>query len=364
MSNARDFASRVPVDGALSNRNMVINGGMTISQRGTSFTNVSASRYTLDRWNLEASGAGTFTITQEADGPAGFSKSTKILCTTADSSNTAGELLYFRQMFEGQDCQRLGFGTSDAQSFTVSFWVKSNRAATYVLTAQQGVSGSMSGRTYTINAADTWEYKSFTFEGDTVNSIADNTSIGLQIHWWLQAGSNFNSGSLSQGWTAASAANYAPGLTANIGDTINDYWQITGVQLEVGDTATPFEHEPYSVTLQKCQRYYQVGSFNGNAGTDLGDTNPTVSWMPVTAMRASASMSMRDDNGVPNKYIDTQGNSVGWAYGGLSHRADNTSFTGSYTDSIDTGMFILDIGSASVGASSWMRFFWQADAEL
>ena len=267
MSKARGLAAlgNAYSDGALSNRSMIINGAMQVAQRGTQ-TGLTSSAYTLDRWQLIASGAGTFTVSQENDGPSGFPQSTKIDCTTADSSNTAGELLYFRQMLEGRDCQRLAFGTPDAQSFTVSFWVKSNQAATYVLTIQQGASGSLSGKTFSINSADTWEYKSVTFIGDTANAIANDSNIGLQVQCWLQAGSSYTTGALNQGWDAAALGDYAAGITATIGDSASDYWQITGVQLEVGDTATPFEHRSYGDELARCQRYTYIIAGLGQYG--------------------------------------------------------------------------------------------------
>jgi hypothetical protein len=320
MSNARDFASRVPVDGALSNRNRIINGNFAVWQRGTSWS-VGTYAYKADRFQDQANAA----FERSTDAPDGFKYSAKIHSWNGGAHQLTTTLENDGFFYNGQ-------------TLTISIWAKATSNITIKLgdiysTGQNALVGSGSY----INITTSWQRYSVTV---TLSGYNKTTSTGLVFYPY----GNFSDGA----------------VTLSTSDSL---W-LTGFQVEEGNRATPFEHEPYSVTLQKCQRYYQVGSFNGNAGTDLGDTNPTVSWMPVTAMRAPASMSMRDDNGVPNRYIDTQGNSVGWAYGGLGHRADNTPFTGSYTNSIDTGMFILDIGSASVGASSWMRFFWQADAEL
>ena len=261
MSKARGLADlgNVYDDGALSNRNLIINGAMQVAQRGTSITGITSSQYTLDRWQLIASGAGTFTVSQEQDGPSAFTNSLKVDCTTADASNTAGELLYLRQMLEGVDCQRLGYGTSGASEITLSFWVKSNQTETFVLTLQQGPSGSLSGKTFSVSTADTWEYKTLTFSGDTANAITNGNGIGLQVHWWLQAGSSYTTGALNSGWDTSATEDFAAGLTATIGDSTSDYFQITGVQLEVGDTATatPFEHRSYGDELARCKRYYE-----------------------------------------------------------------------------------------------------------
>jgi hypothetical protein len=114
----------------------------------------------------------------------------------------------------------------------------------------------LSGKTFSVSTADTWEYKTLTFSGDTANAITNGSGIGLQVHWWLQAGSSYTTGALNSGWDTAALGDYAAGLTATIGDSTSDYFQITGVQLEVGDTATPFEHRSYGDELARCQRYY------------------------------------------------------------------------------------------------------------
>ena len=277
MSKARGLADlgNVYDDGALSSRNLIINGAMQVAQRGTSVTGVTANGYyACDRWfsNIQN---GTWTISQEADAPDGFSKSIKYLCTATG----AAQVVQHAQIIEGSNAQQLAYGTSSAKDITVSFWVKSNVTGTYAMRMYnpQGVDRLIS-QNYTITASGVWEYKTITFAGDTVRDIANGNVYGINAAWWLSAGSSFSTGSTSTVWQDYAGVNEAPNQV-DVAASVNNYWQITGVQLEVGDTATPFEHEPYSVTLQKCQRYYeQELSYDGNSLFWSGNTTNGVNY--------------------------------------------------------------------------------------
>ena len=271
MSKAAELAAliaNVNNGSSLANKNLVINGGMDIAQRGTSATGkTSAGYYSADRWRLDISSAGTWTQIQSTDVPTGqgFSNSIKLDCTTADGSLGASDRVFIGQRIEDQDCVRTSKGTSSAKSLTASFWVKSNKTGTYILELYDSHNGRQIEKSYTIDSANTWEYKTITFAGDTTGAFANDNGIGFMLQFWLAAGSNYTSGTLSTSWAAGSAANRAVGQL-NLADSTDNEWLLTGVQLEIGEKATEFEHEPYETTLKKCQRYYHE-HIRGVSGT-------------------------------------------------------------------------------------------------
>ena len=248
---------QLPTAGPLSNRNLFINGAMQVAQRGTSKTGLTGTSIpTCDRMNWVLNTAGTWTVSQESDGPKGFTKSFKALCTTADASPAAGDYAILQYKVEAQDVQHLNYGTSDALQMTVSFWVKSNKTgnASFAI-LQTDNSYRQMGNSYTINAANTWEYKTISIPADTSGVINDDNGEGFLIEWWSNSGSTFTGGSHSTTWEANADAN-RNASNIGVGQAVNDYWQITGIQLEVGEKATPFEHRSYGDELQKCLRYF------------------------------------------------------------------------------------------------------------
>ena len=255
MSKARELSQRAGVDGALSNRNLIINGAMQVAQRGTSILATNAGYKTVDRMYHNIS-AGAWTCTQESDAPVGFSKSAKLSCVSTTGAS-AWDVVQFAQVIEGNNLQHLSYGTASAQTVTLSFWVKSNVTGTYSvrLYNPEGQDRLIS-KNYTINASGVWEYKIVTFAGDTARNIADGAVYGLNVAWWVDAGSGFSSGTTSDVWRDYQGIDEAPNQV-RVGASAGNYWQITGVQLEVGDTATPFEHRSYGQELALCQRYYQ-----------------------------------------------------------------------------------------------------------
>jgi hypothetical protein len=239
-------------------RNVVINGAMQVAQRGTSTASVTVGGfYTVDRWNIGLGTQGTWTQSLEADAPtgSGLRNSLKMLCTTADASPAAADQLLFRSFFEGQNVQQFAKGTSSAKPFALSFWVKSNVTGTYIAELFDSDNSRQVSISYTISASATWEKKVIIFPADTTGVLDNDSSASLGIDFWLGAGSNFTSGTLQNTWVANVTANRAVGQT-NLASAINNYWQVTGVQLEAGAVATPFEIEDIGTTLAKCQRYY------------------------------------------------------------------------------------------------------------
>ena len=243
---------------ALSNRNVIINGAMQIAQRGTSVASITTrDYYTVDRFAFGPSTMGTWTMSVENDAPtgSGFRKSAKMLCTTADASPAANDFVRIDTSFEGQNLQQFLKGTSSAKGFSLSFWVKSNVTGTYIVNLYdvdntRSVSGS-----YTISASATWEKKTITFPADTTGAFDNDNNQSALLIFGLGSGSTLASGTLNTTWESAVNANRFAGQT-NVAATLNNYWQVTGVQLEAGAVATPFEFEDYGVTLAKCQRYF------------------------------------------------------------------------------------------------------------
>ena len=276
-------------------RNLVINGDMQIAQRGTSATglgNGSAGYHTADRWRFSETGAPTceFTQSQDTDVPngQGFSSSLKMDCTTSQGSLAAADQIKIEQRIEAQNLQHLKFGTSNAETVTVSFWVKSNKTGTYILNIYQADDDRSISKSYTINSADTWEKKTITIEGDVLGTINNDNGLGWYVIWALAMGSDYTSGTLQTSWGAYTAANYMVGQV-NLADSTSNYINITGVQLEVGEGASDFEFLPYDVQLQRCQRYCQVYTAE-SIGLILNAYYPTNSVWLKTTMRSTPTL--------------------------------------------------------------------------
>ena len=249
-----------PTAGPLSNRNLVINGAMQVAQRGTQETGVTSSGYKNgpDRYRLSVSSIGTWTVDQSTDAPDGFSNSYKLTCTTANASPTGTNNVYITQRIEAQNLQNLKYGTGSAESVTVSFWVKSNKTGTYTFELYQSDGDDQYSQAYSISSADTWEYKTLTFSGNTAAAIVNDNGRGIEPTWWLAGGPDWSSGTFNDtGWAARVNANRLSPSQVNLGDATSNNWSITGVQLEVGSVATPFEHRSYGDELARCQRYCQ-----------------------------------------------------------------------------------------------------------
>ena len=306
MSKAAELANligNINAGGGGVNRNIIINGAMNVAQRGTSFSFANGT-YCLDRFFMgTVNSSSAATITQDSSAPDGFANSLKVDVTTADTSlavNHADQILY---RVEARDLQKLAFGTSSAKNFTLSFYVKSNKTGAYsVNIGQNDNSYKQANLLYTINSADTWERKSLTFTGDTSGVINDDNGYGFEIVWVLAAGTNFTSGSNSASFLSYADANYSANHGVNVFDSTSNEWFITGVQLEVGQNPTTFEHEPFDTTLRKCKRYYEskyfrygtyaaIGfAFNSNSGRVRTDWEVVKRADPSVTFSGSASV--------------------------------------------------------------------------
>jgi len=288
-------------------RNLIINGDMSVAQRGTSFTGLTGTSYTLDRWRWTGytdGSVGTFTVTQDTTVPTGqgFAKSLKADCTTAQASPTGSNSLVLKTRFEGQNLQYLKKGTSSAESLTLSFWVRSNKTGTYVAELEDNDNTRHIAKTYTISAADTWEKKTITFDGDTTGAFTNDNNLSLTLGFYLVVGPDLASGTQATSWASLVAANRAADQTVNIADSTSNEWYITGVQLEVGTTASDFEFLPYDVNLQRCYRYYEKDTteyrFSLQTNADFGAKTGHLQWKATK--RATPSLTADPDAGNVN----------------------------------------------------------------
>lgn len=354
---------------SLTGRNLLYNGAMQVAQRGTAVTNITTSTNaynTADRWAINLSSLGTWSQTIEADAPtgSGFRNSLKMTCGTADASPAASDKCFIEHRFEGQDLQRIRKGTSSAQQLTLSFWVKSNLTGTFIAELYDVDNARQVSKAYTISAGATWEKKTITFPADTTGAFDNDNAHSLSVQFGLGAGSDFTSGTLNTSWASATNANRYVGQT-NVAGTNANYWQITGVQLELGPAATPFEFEPFETTLRKCQRYYEKtygisvapgtsvyeGIANVHGTTNAGNT--IQSGMSFMCAKRTGSYTLK-----------------GWTVGGVANQ-----WSCARSGIVDTGTTVYFTQASEHGFSvyvniglSWtnsiMYGHWTCDAEL
>ena len=267
-----------------TSKNIIINGAMNVAQRGTSSTGLGASAgyFTLDRYRTTFNAtAGRVTMEQVADVHDGFANALKFSCTTADTSVAAGEYFMLQQKIEGQDLQQLKKGSSDAEEFTVSFYVKGNASATYVVEMFDLDNTRQISKTFSVTT--NWTRVELTFPGDTTGAFDDDNAASLQLAIWLHAGSTYSSGTLnSSAFAANTNANRAVGISSIFDSTARTFF-ITGLQLEVGSVATDFEHRSHAQELALCQRYYYRHAFGtAEAGSsNVSNNNMAVSMVAM-----------------------------------------------------------------------------------
>lgn len=242
--------------GNTGRRNMIINGAMQVAQRGNQTGTTEG--FACDRFNfVDSNTSGVFDLQQSSTSPDGFSKSTRAVVTTAQSSLSSNSVAYFRYKFEGQDLQRLQYGTSSAKKFTISYYIRSSVTGTFTLSLYHNDANRMNIQTFTINSANTWEKKTHTFVGDTVSGFDNDTAVSLSLHWVMASGTDFKSGSITPNtWNTYASTSFAQGTTGNILSATSNEFLLTGVQMEIGEQATEFEHRSFAEELSLCQRYY------------------------------------------------------------------------------------------------------------
>jgi len=261
MSKAAELANligNINAGGGGVNRNLVINGAMNVAQRSTSVTGLGANgtNYsTVDRFYTYANGtAGRFTMTQDSSAPDGFANSLKLDCTTADTSIAAAEQLVLAQVIEGQNLQRIKKGTANALPVAVSFYVKGNASATYMCALVDNDNNRMSTKQFSVTTD--WTRITINVPADTTGALDDDNAGSFNLNFYLHAGSNLTGGTYTEStWGASTDANRAVGISSFFDSTDRTFF-ITGVQLEVGQNPTEFEHKTFGQDLIECQRYY------------------------------------------------------------------------------------------------------------
>jgi len=256
MSKAAELANligNINAGGGGVNRNLIINGAMVVAQRGTSFSNVTSSQYCLDRFSVDVGGGGAFNVTQDTSAPEGFEKSLKLEVNTADSSIAAGDAYRVTQAIEGQNIAQVDLGASTAKPMALSFYVKSSVTGTYGVGLANSAETENFVAEYTISSANTWEKKTINIPVRTSGTWLTTNGIGIGVRFDLGSGTNYN-GTAGQ-WQTTSSKVYRTSSCVNLIATGSATWFITGVQLEVGQNPTTFEHEPFQKTFEKCLRY-------------------------------------------------------------------------------------------------------------
>jgi hypothetical protein len=316
--NTATINSMTPTADSLQGfRNRIINGDMRIDQRnaGASVTLGSTESFVVDRWKAWEATDGAATAQQSTTVPNGFVNSFLWTTTTADASLGATQYGAIGHVIEGFNIADLGWGTANAKTVTLSFWVRSSLTGTF--------GGALSNIdvdrsypfTYSISAANTWEQKSVTISGDTSGTWLTDNGSGLRIYFGLGVGSTYSG---TAGAWAGSQFLSATGAVSVIG-TLNATWYITGVQLEVGSVATPFERRPFGTELALCQRYFEksynmsvvpgtataVGARVGGTYRENGPGAVQISYL--VAKRATPTISIWGTDGTSGQVTDNAG---------------------------------------------------------
>ena len=304
MSKASELANligNINAGGGGVNRNIVINGAMNVAQRGTSSTGIGGSSgyFTCDRWLIAQSGDGRLTMSQDSSVPTGkgFANSLKLDCTTADTSIASSEFLQIVQKIEGQNLQSIGKGSSDAKPITLSFYVKANAVFNFVCELNDLDNSRHISKLF--STTTDWVKHEITFPADTTGAFDNDNAASLNLTFWLHAGSTYSSGTLNTAsFASRTDANRAAGVSSFYSSTDNNFF-ITGVQLEVGQNPTEFEHEPFERTLDKCRRYTFVMGGDGvyeryAVGYNQSSTQARCVTFYPTTMRANPTTSKTD----------------------------------------------------------------------
>jgi len=334
-------------------RNIVINGGMQVAQRSTSETGKGDADgyFTLDRYkiNVGATSAGRFTMSQSTDTPNGFGNSLKIDCTTADTSIAAGERLTIDHRIEGQNLQQVKKGTSDAEKMTISFYAKVVGSATdFVVDLMDNDNTRQVSNLFTFTTS--WVRYYWTIPADTTGAFDNDNANSLNIQFWLHGGSTYTSGTLNTSWASSTDANRAVGIDSIFSSTDNEIY-LTGIQLEVGSQATPFEHRSFGEELQLCKRYFHKtgGTAYCNIGTVTNFSSGAMlgPYKHPVEMRSAPSVTKSGD----------------WAVLGGDTTVNQTAVSSDSNGKVSEIGFASGSGGTS-GRSATLRFNNDADAYL
>ena len=355
--------SKIPNSGisnAVNFKNIIINGDMSIAQRGTSETGQTSSGYIcVDRFRHGINNQGTWTISQDTTVPSGqgFAKSMKMDCTTADASPSADDYVWFEQKIEGfANLQHLKKGTSNAESVTVSFWVNATKTGTNVLELYDKDNTRHICQTYTINSSNTWEKKTITFVPDTSGTFNFDNGESASLLFWIGAGSNYTSGALDTTWGSVSGrAAHRAGGQVNHADSTSNTFYLTGIQMEAGTSASEFEFLPVDVNSQRCYRYFfkfiGTGNYMNFGMTATNGTNSLMFMSLPSVMRNTPTLSSSGtfSSNVPygGAYENTTGGPSIGDFGVNLVRVVFTTST-SYSAGLNGRILVLNDGNAFI----------------
>ena len=357
LSKIQNIGSQVVPN--LGRRNILINGGMKIWQRGTSADSISTGTYMCDRWRgVHAGLDGNYDWDQESTStPEGFPYALKISTDAVESSLDAGDNIKVQQKLEGQDLQHLLKGTTNAKKTTMSFWVKSSVASTYTFELIDNDNARSLSKSYTINSANTWEHKILTLDGDTSGTLDNDTNASMTLNWYIDSGSALTSGTFNDtAWKSTDDTERVYDTTGWLVASSREFY-ITGAQWEVADTATDFEHLSFGEELLLCQRYFETNYPEGNyPGDTIGNTIGAGLTYRTGAATTYDNWSFK---------VRKRANPVMVAYNGLDGSTGTWRGSGSTNYSV-TFADNEDYFSASISnASSLVRAgFYTAEAEL
>ena len=374
MSKAAELANligNINAGGGGANKNVIINGAMNVAARGTSTTGISNSGYYVcDRWRIGINSSGRSTLSQDSSAPSGFANSLKLACTTADTSIASDEVFSLQHKIEGQNLQGFAKGSSDAKPFAVSFYVKGNASATFVCELLDNDNSRQISKTF--NVTTDWTRVELSFPADTTGAFDDDNASSLTMIIWLHGGSDFTGGTLnSSAWASSTNANRAAGISSFFDSTDRTFF-LTGVQLEVGQNPTSFEHEPIDRTLAKCKRYYYK-SMDGNPQDQIptsdgisGDGYHCWSYFSTTSARSPYffhPVQMRAD---PTVTLFSSARTSGASSGITAYYPGSWTAVNSNGATVDVNKLALYAvtGSVTSGQSYLFAGGFQCDAEL
>ena len=342
--------------GQLSHRNKIINGGIKIFQRGTSEVRSGGNdgyyNGIADRWaiRMHSSVAQTTFSKDTSSNPEGFGSNQKLVRANAGSSN-AGKYFVYDTKLEGQDLQDFAKGTSGAKEFTLSFYVKTGVSGVYTCELRDLDNTRTVVKQYTVSNGN-WNRYTLTFPADTTGAFGNDNGASLWVRFWLAAGTNFTSGTSQTTWASSVDANICPGQTAQVGDNVADTWQITGIQLEVGEQATPFEHRSFGDEFIRCARYFQSTKGLNTSGAISGGTNnlQMMSTGFYVPMRTAPNIVFYNNSTI-NHVRSSGGSSI------------NVSNVSSYGRN-ENGINYLNLNNTPFTGGDHYQFCYTADAEL
>ena len=255
-------------------RNVLVNGAMRVSQRGTSASGITSSGYhVIDTYRFVDSSIGTWTVSQDSESPTQFSKSYKMDCTTANASPGSSSAMRLECRLEGNQLQGFHKGTADAKPLALSFWTKTNEPGVYTVALYDHDNSRNVAANYTVSADEesgqTWVKREVVFPADTTGAWDDDNAKSATLTFYFDVGSGFKSGTQNTSWGAASDAVTCPGMTAALGDSTSNVFYLTGIQLET-DRVTDFEYRNYGDEIQRCLRYY----YRTGEGASLASNSP------------------------------------------------------------------------------------------